>query len=304
MGVALPTVELAALIFGRARFKRERGWPKSGRGASIGECGWPNDGPASFQHEPRWPKRRRTASIDEYGWPIDGVPNAIVGCFGPDNEAPRHSVQTHLTRVSPADMARRLNSLTPDALPGGRSAPRGTAASRKKPKRKVNMSIQNLVNLTLTEAQIVAVDAALTTLETELAGLVALTQGDKRRMQRMGVKSESFSRQALQIISQNPQMIPANIPVGSALTDLKLLDQLRPILTRITRLCERGNDTDAALGNDIMTVALQAYGLLKLTGRSEGLEGLRRDLSGRFSRTRRAPKSTEAAETPPLPKAA
>ncbi|MGE4069547.1 MAG: hypothetical protein AB7E72_00050 [Lysobacterales bacterium] len=161
------------------------------------------------------------------------------------------------------------------------------------------MSIQNLVDLNLTEAQIVAVDAALTTLETELSGLVALSQTDKRRMRRMGVKSESFSRQALQVVSQHPQMIPANIPVESAQADLKLLDQLRPILTRITRLCERGNDTDAALGNDIMTVALQAYGLLKLTGRSEGLESLRKDLSGRFSRSKRA-----SAGTPPLASAA
>ncbi|MGE4073845.1 MAG: hypothetical protein AB7E72_21955 [Lysobacterales bacterium] len=164
------------------------------------------------------------------------------------------------------------------------------------------MSIKNLVNLNLSEAQITAVNAALTTLETELSGLVALSRSDKRRMQRMGVKGESFSRQALQVISQNPQMIPANIPVASALDDLKVIDQLRPILTRMSRLCERGNDTDAALGNDVMTVALQAYGLLKLTGRSEGMESLRRDLSGMFSRSKRAAKS--GADAPPLPKAA
>jgi len=166
------------------------------------------------------------------------------------------------------------------------------------------MSIQNLVNITLTETQIAAVDAALTTLETELSGLVALSQADKRRMQRMGVKSESFSRQALQVISQNPQMIPANVPVTEALADLRLLDQLRPILTRMTRLCERGNDTDAALGNDIMTVALQAYGLLKLTGRTEGMESLRRDLSGRFSRSKRAAKAVDGGGVQPLREAA
>ncbi len=158
------------------------------------------------------------------------------------------------------------------------------------------MTMQNLVNLTLTETQIAAVNAALTTLETELTGLIALSEMDKRRMRKMGIKSESFSRQALQVISQNPQMIPANVPVNKAIADLKVLDQLRPVLTRLTSLCERGNDTDAALGNDIMTVALQAYGLLKLTGRSEGLESLRRDLSGRFSGGRRPSKPTDGPE--------
>ena len=152
------------------------------------------------------------------------------------------------------------------------------------------MNTQNFVNLSLTETQIASVDAALTTLETELTGLIALSATDKRRMRRMGIKSESFSRQALQVVSQNPQMIPANIPVADAIADIRLMDQLRPRLTRMSRLIERGNDTDAALGNDIMTVALQAYGLLKLTGRAEGMETLRRDLSGVFSRTRRSAK--------------
>ena len=150
------------------------------------------------------------------------------------------------------------------------------------------MNTQNLINLTLTETQIANVDAALTTLETELVGLVALSMSDKRRIRRMGAKSESFSRQALQVVSQNPNMIPANIPVGDAIADLQLLDQLRPRLSRLTRLWERGNDTDAALGNDIMTVALKAYGLLKLTGGTAGLESQRRDLSGVFSRTKRS----------------
>lgn len=155
------------------------------------------------------------------------------------------------------------------------------------------MSMQNLVNMTLTDAQVAAVDAALSTLETELAGLVSLSPAEKRRMRKMGDKSESFSRQALQVISQNPQMIPANIPVSDAIADFKVLDQLRPCLSRLTRLVERCNDTDAALGNDILTVALQAYGLLKLTGRAEGLETLRRDLSGMYRKRRSAKPDSE-----------
>ena len=166
------------------------------------------------------------------------------------------------------------------------------------------MNTQNLVNLSLTEAQIASVDAALTTLETELTGLIALSATDKRRMRRMGIKSESFSRQALQVVSQNPQMIPANIPVGDAIADIKLLDQLRPRLTRMSRLIERGNDTNAALGADIMKVALQAYGLLKLTGRAEGMETLRRDLSGMFNRSKRSGNPANEADAAPRREAA
>lgn len=155
------------------------------------------------------------------------------------------------------------------------------------------MSNENLINLSLSDAQLANVDAALATLEAEFAGLVALSVRQKRSMLRMGERSESFSRQALQVISQNPQMIPANIPVASAVADLKLLDQLRPRIVRMTRLCQRANETDAALGNNVMAVALKSYSLLKLTGRTEGVEELRRDLSTRFSRSKRAKPSEE-----------
>lgn len=155
------------------------------------------------------------------------------------------------------------------------------------------MNLQNLITLTLTEEQLARIDAAVATLETEMGAFIALPAEVLRRLRRMGDKSESFSRQALQVVAQNPQMIPPNIPVSEALADLKVLDQLRPRLGRLTRLCERGNHTDIALGHDILTVALKAYGLLKLTGRAEGMEGLRRDLAGLFARTRAVAKTPE-----------
>ncbi len=157
------------------------------------------------------------------------------------------------------------------------------------------MNTENMVNLNLNETQLANVDAALTALETELSGLIALNATVKRRMRKMGKKGESFSRQALQVISQKPEMIPANIPVRDALEDLRQLDQLRPRLARLTLLCQRGDDTDAALGNDIMLVALQAYGLMKLTGAKQGMAPLRRELSGTF--TGRRPPKGEASDT-------
>ena len=152
------------------------------------------------------------------------------------------------------------------------------------------MNTENLVNLTITDTQFANVDAALATLEAELGGLISLSAAVKRRMRRMGVKGETFSRTALQMISQQPGMIPDTIDVPSAIADLRLLDQLRPRLYRLGSLYERGNDTDAALGNDIMTVALQAYGLLKLTGASNGMAALRRDLAAVYATGKRSPK--------------
>ena len=102
------------------------------------------------------------------------------------------------------------------------------------------MNTENLVSLKLNDTQIANIDAALTALETELSGLIALNATVKRRMRKMGKKSESFSRQTLQVVSQKPEMIPANVPVHDALEDLRQLDQLRPRLARLSLLCQRG----------------------------------------------------------------
>jgi hypothetical protein len=146
---------------------------------------------------------------------------------------------------------------------------------------------QNIISLTFTEAQITALDAALTELETQLSGCIALDLTKKRALKKMGEKSEAFCRQALHMAELNPQMMPANIPVSEAVADLKALDQLRPRLMRLSRMTQRAVDTDIALGSDVMSVALAAYGQLKLTGKSEGLEPVRRELRTRFVKAAR-----------------
>ncbi len=138
--------------------------------------------------------------------------------------------------------------------------------------------------ISLTDVQLQAVDAALTDLEAQFAGLVSLTPQQKHAMKKMGEKSEAFCRQALRALDQNRQMVPPNLPLADGLADLGTLDQLRPRLMRLLRLAERASDTDTALGSNVMDVALQSYSLLKLRGRGEGLKGLRHELGGRFRR--------------------
>jgi hypothetical protein len=64
------------------------------------------------------------------------------------------------------------------------------------------------------------------------------------------------------------------------------------VLDRLQKLAERGSDTEIALGSDVMDVALEGYGLLKVSGKNQGLDSLRKELGSRWAKTRR---STEAA---------
>jgi len=153
---------------------------------------------------------------------------------------------------------------------------------------------QNIASLNLTDEQLVAVDASLSELEAQLAGLVALTVPQKRSLRKMGEKSEAFCRQAMLLLSQNPELVPANVVAARPVEDLAMLDRLRPRLLRLKRLSERASDTDTALGSDVMVASLAVYGQLKLPGASEGLRELRRNLGMRFTKTSK-PEEAKAA---------
>ncbi len=162
------------------------------------------------------------------------------------------------------------------------------------PNGEVNM-MQNLATLNLSTEQLAAVDTAIAELERQLSGLVALSTLDKRRAAKLGEKSEFFCRQTLQMLQENPQVVPPNLNVNDAIADLQARDALRPRLMRLTRLLERGNDTEFALGSDAMAAAMRGYGLLKSVSGREGLDGLRKGLGSRFSKSRRTPDEEKKA---------
>ena len=147
---------------------------------------------------------------------------------------------------------------------------------------------QNLVSLVLSNEQLAQAEQAVTTLEQALAGLVSLSIGERRRLPKMGQKSEVFCRQTLRVLEQNPQVVPPGLDLAEAQADLLALDQLAPLLDRLQRLAERGRDTEMALGADVMDVALEGYALLGVSGKQQGLDGLRKQLSSRWARSRSA----------------
>jgi hypothetical protein len=149
---------------------------------------------------------------------------------------------------------------------------------------------QNLVTLNLSDEQFASIDTTLSELERQLASLVAITPANKRRVRKMGSRSEAFCRQVLRMLSENPQMVPGNLDLADAVADLQALDRFRPRLMRLMRLTERASDTNFGLGSDVMDFAAKGYGLLKLVGQSEGLDGLRRNLGAHFSRRAREEK--------------
>lgn len=148
--------------------------------------------------------------------------------------------------------------------------------------------MQNLISLNLSTQDIADIDGALETLRRVFTPLIALQPAQRRELFKMGDKSEAFCRQTLSLLDANPQIVPPNLGVDEALADLVAIDQLRPRLMKLRQLVERADDTEMALGSDIISVALEGYALLKVSGKGEALKGARRDLSARFAKATRA----------------
>lgn len=156
--------------------------------------------------------------------------------------------------------------------------------------------MQNRISLVLSDEDLAIIDGALSALKAKFARFVTVQPGEIRGTS-MGEKSEAFCRQTLQVLQANPQIVPASLDLQEAVADLTALDALRPRLIQLKQLTERAQDTEMALGADIMAAATEGYALLKVSGKDEGLKAARRELSSRWARSRR----NQNGDAPPAP---
>jgi hypothetical protein len=160
------------------------------------------------------------------------------------------------------------------------------------------MPKDNLVSASLPAADVQAVSDALATIRAKLPFLIDLTPQDRRRLLKMGDGSRAFVEKALTAAQGNPQVFPPSFNVAEYARDLTLWGQLGPIATQVTQLAELLDDTQVALGSDLMNAAVTAYGYLN-QATTGGLEEVRAELGKRFER---GPSSPEPGpSTPPSP---
>lgn len=157
---------------------------------------------------------------------------------------------------------------------------------------------QNVLQLNISDADWALIDGALATLEDKFGSkLIDLAIEQRSGLTKMGDKSEAFCRQALITGRQQAAKLPTD--TASDLTaeeaDLAALDKLRPRLARLRALTEKADDSEMALGSDVMVFALALYGVLKALGAGGGLDELRAQMGARFARGPKAPKTP----TPP-----
>lgn len=134
---------------------------------------------------------------------------------------------------------------------------------------------QNLISANFSAETIARMDAALATLEEIFAPFSDITADALEGLPRMGEKSEPFCRQTALVLAQNLAVIPPSVDFEGLKEDFADLDALRPRLLRLRELLTQADNVETALGCDILSTSFDGYGLMKMFGKSEGLESLR-----------------------------
>ncbi len=165
------------------------------------------------------------------------------------------------------------------------------------------MSIQtNKLDVTLTGEQNTAITTAVAGLYTALPFLVSMSTADRRRLPKLGDKSEAFVRQAHQIVRDHGDVLPTGLNLGAMDRDAAIRDALLPVHQQLTQVLSMVDDTIMAAGCDLMKASHIVYRALQSHGEEAGLRILRDELSRRFTRASVTPEE-EPPAAPVIPAA-
>ncbi len=146
------------------------------------------------------------------------------------------------------------------------------------------MSQTDRVDTGFAEGELEALLAAVGALEGMLPGLVNLDAGDRKRLAKMGPRSQAFVTQSLAAGENNPQFVPPYVGLAGMRRDLEYALALGVVEGQLRSLLEKVSDTRILAGSEAYSTALQLYRSLEGAEKSSvpGAGALREDLSSRF----------------------
>src|ERR1044072_697890 len=117
----------------------------------------------------------------------------------------------------------------------------------------------NKISATLSDADRQDVMAAINTIRQKLPFLTDLTPDERRALPKMGDRSRAFVSQALELATQNPNILPGGLTTAEMRKAVDLVDALAPIMTALMQLGELAEDTYMAVGSEAYPSALLVY---------------------------------------------
>lgn len=145
----------------------------------------------------------------------------------------------------------------------------------------------NRISATLSPADQQAVLAAIGTIREKLPFLIDLSPEERHALPKMGDRSRGFVAQALDVASQNTDILPRSFDVEEMRKDVELLAALSPIMTALAQLNELVDDTFMEVGSEAYASALMVYQYARAAGKGAALDSALDALSQRFARKSR-----------------
>lgn len=147
------------------------------------------------------------------------------------------------------------------------------------------MSHTNRIDASYPEAALADTLAAISAVEALVPQVVNLDARERKKLAKMGSRSESFVRDALAAAENNPQFLPPYVEPGKMRRDLEYADALGEVEGQLRSLLEKISDTRMLAGAEAYSAARMIYRSLGGAERSgvPGAGALRAALKDRFS---------------------
>ncbi len=153
---------------------------------------------------------------------------------------------------------------------------------------------ENRISATLTPADVEAILEAINIIKQKLPFLISLRPEEKRALPKPGDKSRAFISKALEVATQNPDILPRVFNLEEMRKDVELSESLATVQLAMKQLHELIDSTVAVVNSEAYTAALSVYTLAKASGKAAAMNKVLDDLGRRFARKgQTAPKPPE-----------
>ncbi len=159
----------------------------------------------------------------------------------------------------------------------------------------------NKVSASLSPSDKETVMTAIETLKTTLPFMISLTPEERKALPKVGDRSRGFILNALEVAQHNSDCLPRSFDVVEMQKDVKLMEDLYPILLLLGQLHSVMADTYTTANCEAYTAALRVYDCAKASATQPGMKTVVEELKQHFAR--RTAKTTTAAIQEPQPTA-
>ena len=119
----------------------------------------------------------------------------------------------------------------------------------------------NRLSITVLPAAIIAIKAAIATVDVQLPFLIGLTPDERKALPKIDVSNKIFVEDALTAIQNNTSILPPYINAVEINKDLVLFEQLDELVQIVGQLYDKLRDTQMLAGSEAYVSSLVAYKL-------------------------------------------